>query len=85
MAITLYAGTFRAHPSGAIEVTAYRKPPYGGEVNIYLTDDAIRQLRDTFAFASKHGCSLGHANWHIREGEPSENCPLCSVRRLAED
>lgn len=78
MSTNLYDGRIQVHPSGAIEVTGQAESRNGVKrsTSIYLTDEAVDELKRTFEFQRLYCDHLGHAYWHIRNNQPKP-CDLC--------
>ena len=74
MAQTSYSGHVTVHPSEAVEV--YGSTENGRFMKIYLLTADVEKLRAAFGFQDKHCSHLGHAFWHIENGN-SEPCPQC--------
>lgn len=81
MAQTVWQGEVKAHPSGVIEVSGVTEK--GREVSVFLSQKSARFLHDVFALADREKISLGHADWHIREGR-SAPCSMCHYGEMGD-
>ena len=72
--IYISKGIAQVHPSEAISVSGISEK--GQEVNIFLTQESIENLQATFKLAEKWNIHLGHAYWHVKEGQ-YKKCSSC--------
>ena len=77
MATNIYSGRIMVHPTEVVEVSGKVVSSNGSvrEINIYLSTAAVEELRKTFEFQAAHCKHLGHAHWHVVNGQPP--CPQC--------